>query len=163
MAAPGRYRWLWISLTILALDRASKSAIERFTPEGYVRPLIHGFLNLVHTHNPGIAFGLLADRQSWWLTALLAAGAAGVIVLLVWLLATGRAGGARSQVALSLILGGAAGNLADRLLHGGVIDFLDVHWRNYHWPAFNVADSAITIGALLLAVDLIFPRRSSSN
>lgn len=163
MVAPGRYRWLWISLAILALDRASKSAIERFTPEGYVRPLIDGFLDFVHTHNPGIAFGLLADSHSKWQTALLAAGAAGVIVLLVWLLVTGRAGSTRSQVALSLILGGAAGNLADRLLHGGVIDFVDVHWRNYHWPAFNVADSAITIGALLLAVDLIFPRRSSSN
>ena len=163
MAASGRYRWLWISLAILVADRASKSAIERLTPEGYVLPLVDGFLNLVHTHNPGIAFGLLADSHSKWQTAVLAAGAAGLVLLLCWLLATGRAGGTRSQVALSLILGGAAGNLADRLLHGGVIDFVDVHWRGHHWPAFNVADLAITIGALLLALDLIFPRRSSSN
>jgi len=163
MAAPGRYRWLWISLAILALDRVAKSVVERFTPEGYVRPLIDGLLNLVHTHNPGIAFGLLADSPSKWQTTLLAVSAAGVILLLGWALATGRAGGTRSQVALSCILGGAAGNLADRLLHGGVIDFIDVHWRGHHWPAFNVADSAITIGALLLAVDLIFPRRLSSN
>ena len=159
MASPGRYRWLWISLTILALDRVSKSAVEQFTPEGYVRPLIDGLLNLVHTHNPGIAFGLLANSPSKWQTALLATGAAGVVLLLSWVLATGRAGSARSRVALSLILAGAVGNLADRLIHGGVIDFVDVYWRSHHWPAFNVADSAITIGALLLAVDLLISRR----
>ena len=158
MAAPGRYRWIWISLAVVALDRASKSAIERLTPESHLRPLINGFLNLVHTHNPGIAFSLLADSPSKWQTALLVTGAAGVTAFLCWVLASGRAGSSRSQVALSLILGGAAGNLADRLIHGGVIDFIDVHWRSHHWPAFNVADSAITIGALLLAVDLFFSR-----
>jgi len=163
MGSPNHYRWLWISLVIFALDRATKLAVERLTPEGHLRPLLDGFLNFVHTHNPGIAFGLFADSPSKWQTALLAVSAAGVVLLLGWALATGRAGGTRSQVALSCILGGAAGNLADRLLHGSVIDFIDVHWRGYHWPAFNVADSAITVGALLLALDLVLPRRSSSN
>ena len=163
MGSPNRYRWLLISLAIFALDLATKLAVERFTPEGHVRPLLDGVLNFVHTHNPGIAFGLLADSPSQWQTVLLAVSAAGVVVLIGWALATGRAGGARSQVALSCILGGAAGNLTDRLLHSSVIDFIDVYWRSYHWPAFNVADSAITIGAVLLALDLLLPRRSGAN
>lgn len=163
MGSPNRYRWLWISLVIFILDRATKLAVERLTPEGHFRPLFDGILNFVHTHNPGIAFGLLADSPSTWQTALLAVSAAGVVLLLGWALATGRAGSARNQFALSCILGGAAGNLADRLLHGSVIDFIDVYWRGYHWPAFNLADSAITVGALILAFDLLLPRRPASK
>ena len=140
-------RWLWWSLVTVTADLATKSALEAYTPETYHRVIIPGLLNLVHSHNPGIAFGLLANLSSKWLTVALAASSAVVIGVLAWLLVAGRAGGGRSQIGLALILGGAAGNLIDRLWHGGVTDFIDVRLGSYHWPAFNLADSAITIGA----------------
>jgi signal peptidase II len=159
MASSASARWFWLSLAILAADRATKAVVEAYTPENYRRVLIRGLVTLVHNHNPGIAFGLLADIASKWLTASLVAGSLAVIVLLCWLLATERAGGRRSQAGLALILGGAAGNLLDRLLRGGVTDFFEVRLGSYHWPAFNVADSAITIGAVLVLLELLFARR----
>jgi signal peptidase II len=159
MAGERHARWLWLSLVILAADRASKFAFERYTSENFRHVLVPGFITLVHSHNPGIAFGLLADSRAGWLTALLIAASAIVVALLAWVLTSGRAGGGRSAAGLALILGGAAGNLTDRLLHGGVTDFFEVHLGSFHWPAFNVADSAITIGALLVLLDLLLNRR----
>jgi signal peptidase II len=159
MPAKRQVRWLWLSLAILAADRASKFAIEHYTSETFHHVLVPGFITLVHSQNPGIAFGMFADSHSRWLTVLLIAAAAIVIVLLIWLLSTGRAGGRRSDAGVALILGGAAGNLTDRLLHGGVTDFFEVHAGSFHWPAFNLADSAITIGALLVLLDLLLDRR----
>jgi signal peptidase II len=159
MAGERHARWLWLSLVVLAADRASKFAFERYTSESFHHMLVPGFITLVHSHNSGIAFGLLADSRSGWLTALLIAASAIVIALLVWVLSTGRAGGGRGDAGVALILGGAAGNLTDRLIHGGVTDFFEVHLGSFHWPAFNVADSAITIGALLVLLDLLLDRR----
>lgn len=148
-------RWIWLSLAIVAADRASKAAIEIFTPDGYRRPVVRHFIYLVHARNPGIAFGIFSDSPSGWLIALLIAGAGIVICALAWLLVSGHAGGKLSQAGIALILGGATGNLTDRLLHGGVTDFFEVLFGSYHYPAFNVADSAIAVGAALVILELL--------
>src|ERR1700716_1346530 len=163
-------RWLWLSFGVLAADRATKLAIEHYTSEFFRFPIFSDIVILVHNQNPGIAFGVFSNSSSPWLAPLLLVGlglvlvfflwllvsSALVMALLVWLLATGRAGGSLAHAGLALILGGAAGNALDRLIHGGVTDFLEVRLGTYRWPAFNVADSAISIGAVLVLVELLF-------
>ena len=149
-------RWLWVSFGVLAADRATKFAIEHYTSEFFRFPIFSDIVILVHNQNPGIAFGVFSNSSSPWLAPLLLVSSALVIALLVWLLATGRAGGSLAHAGLALILGGAAGNALDRLIHGGVTDFLEVRLGTYRWPAFNVADSAISIGAVLVLVELLF-------
>lgn len=150
----------WIGLAILALgalaaDQASKYAVEKFTSTGSLRILIPGVLNLVHTSNPGVAFGLFADSPIPWLSPLLILFSAAVIGLLLWLLATGRAGGLLGECGLALILGGAAGNVFDRMLRRSVTDFIDFHVGSHHWYTFNLADSAIVLGASLVVLELL--------
>jgi signal peptidase II len=156
-------RWLWLTLAVLVTDRASKFAVERLTTESFRRPLIPGFADLVHSVNAGIAFGLFSQPPSKWVTFLLVLSSAVVILLLVWLLWNGRAGNVESQIGIALIAGGAAGNLLDRLLHGGVTDFLELRARSFRWPAFNLADSAITIGAGLIILELLSGERHASR
>jgi signal peptidase II len=155
--------WLWLSFGVLAADRATKFAIEHFTSEFFRRPIFSDIVILVHNQNPGIAFGVFSNSSSPWLAPLLLVSSALVIALLVWLLVAGRAGGSLAQAGLALILGGAAGNALDRLIHGGVTDFLEVRLGTYRWPAFNVADSAISIGAVLVLVELLFGGRHRSD
>jgi signal peptidase II len=149
-------RWLWLSFGVLAADRATKFAIEHYTSELFRFPIFSDIVILVHNQNPGIAFGVFSNSSSPWLAPLLLVSSALVMALLVWLLATGRAGGSLAHAGLALILGGAAGNALDRLIHGGVTDFLEIRLGTYRWPAFNVADSAISIGAVLVLVELLF-------
>jgi len=156
-------RWLWLSFGVLAADRATKFAIEHYTSEFFRFPIFSDIVILVHNQNPGIAFGVFSNSSSPWLAPLLLVSSALVIALLVWLLATGRAGGSLAHAGLALILGGAAGNALDRLIHGGVTDFLEVRLGTYRWPAFNVADSAISIGAVLVLVELLFGGRHRSD
>jgi signal peptidase II len=160
-------RWLWLSLAVIAVDRATKFAIERYTSLFFRHSIVSDVVVLVHNQNPGIAFGVLSDSRSPWLSPVLAASALAVIAVLIWMTVTGRAGGALAQSGLALILGGAAGNALDRLIHGGVTDFLEVGIGPYRWPAFNAADSAITIGAALVFYELFFgarrPRRDRSE
>jgi signal peptidase II len=149
-------RWLWVSAAVIAADRATKYAVERYTSPFFRRPIISDVVVLVHSQNPGIAFGVFSDSSSPWLAPVLLVTAAAVMVFLVWMIVTSRAGGSLAECGLALILGGAAGNALDRVMHGGVTDFLEVRLWKYVWPAFNVADSAITIGALLLFYELFF-------
>jgi signal peptidase II len=149
-------RWLWVSLAVLAADRATKYAIERYTSPLYRHSVVSDIVLLVHSENPGIAFSIFSNSKSPWLAPLLIVSSTAVIVLLAWMIVTNRAGGALAQCGLALILGGAAGNVLDRVIHGGVTDFLEVRLWTYIWPAFNVADSAITIGALLVLFELLF-------
>jgi len=151
--------WLWVSLAVLAADRATKFAIERYTNPFFRHSIVSDIVVLVHSQNPGIAFGVFSNSSSHWLAPLLVLGSAVVMVLLVWMIVTGRAGGALAQCGLALILGGAAGNALDRVIHGGVTDFLEVRLWTYRWPAFNAADSAITIGAILVLFELLFGDR----
>ena len=147
-------RWLWVSLAVLAADRAAKFAIERTSPF-FRRSIVSDIVVLVHIQNPGIAFSMFSESKSAWLAPLLIASSVAVMILLVWMMVTGRAGGALAQCGLALILGGAAGNALDRVIHGGVTDFLEVRLWTYIWPAFNLADSAITIGAILVLFELL--------
>ena len=159
MAGRLNFRWAWIPVAIIAADQATKLAVHHLTPEEYLRPVIPGLLNLVHRHNPGVAFGLLADAESPLLRVVLLLFAVAAVSTLTWLLATDRAGEARSRAGLAMILGGAAGNALDRILHHGVVDFIDFHIGARHWPAFNVADSCIVIGAGLVILELLFEKQ----
>jgi signal peptidase II len=152
-------RWLWVSAAVIAADRATKYAIERYTGPFYRHSIISDVVVLVHSQNPGIAFGVFSNSSSPWLAPILLILAAAVMVFLVWMIVTNRAGGALAECGLALILGGAAGNALDRVIHGGVTDFLEVRLWKYIWPAFNAADSAITIGAALLFYELLFGAR----
>src|SRR5262249_7194178 len=107
-----------------------------------------------HANNTGVAFGLLADSRSAWVPPLLIAISAAVMGFLFWMLSTGRAGGRRGRVGMALVLGGACGNLLDRVSRHGVTDFIDLHIGNYHWYTFNIADSAIVVGAGLILLEL---------
>jgi len=155
--------WLWLAVAVLAADRATKFAIERLTAEGFRRPLVPNFADLVHSVNAGIAFGLFSDAASKWISFLLVVSSAAVILLLVWLLLAGHAGRVASQAGIALIAGGAAGNLLDRLIHGGVTDFLELRAGNFRWPAFNLADSAITVGAALIIFELLTAESHASR
>jgi signal peptidase II len=152
-------RWLWLSLAAVAVDRATKFAIERYTSPFFRRSIVSDVVVLVHNQNPGIAFGVFSDSSSPWLTPVLLTSSALVMAFLAWMIVKGRAGGALATSGLALILGGAAGNALDRVIHGGVTDFLEVRLWKYAWPAFNAADSAITIGAILVLYELFFDAR----
>jgi len=155
MPLPARLRWLWLTLAVVIFDRATKAWFEARTAEGWHHELIHNFIYLVHSKNPGIAFGVLADSASPVLRMLLIAGSGAVIVVIAWLLVAGKGASAMGAAGLALLLGGAAGNVTDRIFHGAVTDFFEVWFGSYRYPAFNVADSAITIGAILIILDLI--------
>ena len=163
-----RRGWLFafLAVVVLVADQLSKHAVEAWTAAGTSRTLIPGLLNFVHSTNPGVAFGLLADSNSTWRTPLLIFFDVAVIGLIAWLLATNRAGGLLGQIGMTLILGGAAGNVLDRILHRSVTDFIDFHVGGYHWYTFNLADSAIVIGAALVILELLHdwqhPRREQA-
>jgi signal peptidase II len=160
---PARLRWLWLTLGVVLLDRATKAWFESQTVEGWRRELIHHFVYLVHSRNPGIAFGVLADSASTGTRIVLILGSIGVIAVLAWLLVASRSGGGWSAAGLALLLGGATGNVTDRILHGAVTDFFEVWLGTYRYPAFNVADSAITIGAALIILDVLFGAKDGSQ
>ena len=139
---------------VLFLDQGTKALVVARFAEHTIVPVIPGFFRLVRAENTGMAFGLFSDSSSpfaFWLLTLVSAAVLGVIAFLLWKDRTySRFGG----VGLAIILGGAAGNVVDRLVRGKVIDFLDFYLGRHHWPAFNLADSAIVIGAALLLLDL---------
>jgi signal peptidase II len=159
MNFPTRLRWVWLSLAVVFLDRASKAWIETQTSESWRHEVIRNFVYLVHSRNPGIAFSLFANSNSPVLRILLIVGALVIIGVIAWLLIASKNLGALNAAGLALLLGGATGNLTDRILHGAVTDFLEVFLGAYRWPAFNVADSAITVGAILLIFDVLFSRQ----
>jgi signal peptidase II len=160
----------WYSLALIALgalvaDQVSKYVVEKTISVGPDRGhvIIPGLVTLVHTSNPGVAFGLGAESTAPWMAPLLILFSVAVIALLVWLLATNRAGGWFGQCGLALILGGAVGNVLDRVLRHSVTDFIDFHIGGYHWYTFNLADSAIVIGAGLVVLELFRDWRHASQ
>jgi signal peptidase II len=161
MIHTSRLRWLTLTFVAVFLDRLSKAAIEAKTDEGWRHELIHKFIYLVHSKNPGIAFSLFADTNSPWVRYLLVGGSLVVIAILAWYLVAGSQVSGRVAAGVALLMGGATGNLTDRILHGGVTDFFEVWFGSYRYPAFNVADSAITIGAILILSDVLFPARNT--
>ena len=148
-----------LSAAVVVLDRISKLWVEATISPYETIPVIPGFFDLIYTRNRGIAFGLFADAEGQLRPVLLIGVALAVlcaVAVLIWRLP--RRPDPRHRwlpAALGLILGGAAGNLYDRIVYGSVTDFLDVYVGDWHWPAFNVADSAITTGALLLVLESV--------
>ncbi len=144
------------ALVVILLDQVSKYVVLRAIELHESIPLISGIFSLVHTRNRGMAFGLLnrpgSDFSFYFLVG---ATFAAVVLLLFWFTRL-KDGEGKLVLGLSLILGGAIGNLIDRLRLGEVIDFLDFHIGPYHWPAFNIADSAITVGTFWIVIILLF-------
>ncbi len=149
-AGGGLLPWLAWSLIVLMVDQFTKVLILGYYQLGD-QTQVASFFNVVRVHNSGAAFSFLANSGGWqrWFFTGFGLLAAGVIV---WLLRS-HAGQKLFAFALASILGGAVGNVIDRVLYGYVVDFLDFHWRGWHFPAFNVADSAITLGAACLILD----------
>lgn len=146
----GMLQWLGLAFIILIVDQFTKVLIVGYYQLGDGTP-ITSFFNVVRAHNSGAAFSFLAGASGWqrWFFTVIGLLAAAVIL---WLLKS-HSGQKLFSFALSCILGGAIGNVIDRVRHGYVVDFLDFYWRGWHFPAFNVADSAITIGAACLILD----------
>jgi len=150
--------WLLAACVIVALDQASKLYVDQaFSYAERVR-LLPGFFDLTLLYNPGAAFSFLADANGWqrWLFTILAVAAS---IFIVWLMHRHR-GEARFNLALALVLGGAIGNVIDRSVYGHVVDFLLFYWRDWYFPAFNVADISISTGAALLILDELLRARA---
>jgi signal peptidase II len=146
---------------IVALDQATKWIVDQGMPLHQSIPIIPGFLSLTHVRNTGAAFGMLASPSPGLRSAFLLLFSTLAIGLILWIWIRDRRAGTLHVSALAMVLGGALGNLIDRMRLGAVIDFVDVYWREYHWPAFNVADSAITVGVALLLLRLLSQPRNA--
>ena len=149
--------WLWLSLVVIGLDQATKFLVTRFF-ELYERVEVLPVLDFTLLHNTGAAFSLLADAPGWQRWFFIGLAGAVSVLLTVWIWRTPR-GEKLLPLALALILGGAVGNVIDRIVHGYVVDFIHAHWGDAYFPAFNIADSAITIGAALLIIDAFREKR----
>ena len=150
-ASFGKSRYMFITVLVLALDQLSKYWVARALGDGDDLHLIRGLLKFSYTENPGIAFGMLGREDLKWV---LVAVSLVAITVVVYYLARTPASNKLLLWSLALLAAGISGNLIDRIRMGRVIDFIEVYYRDYHWPIFNVADSAITIGAALMAIEL---------
>ena len=150
MSARRALPWFTLALGVIALDQVTKQWVLATLVEGHANEVLP-FLNLVLVHNPGAAFSILSDGSGWQRGFFI--GVAVIASAWIAYLLFRYPNRTLFSVALALILGGALGNVIDRVIFGAVIDFIDVHVAGYHWPAFNVADSAITCGAMLLVID----------
>jgi signal peptidase II len=152
-----------IAAGVFALDRITKLAVNAYISEWDTYTIIPGFFNLIHAENPGAAFSMFAQSPSEWrrFILILVSGAAAVLIAtLLW--RPGRLGDTRlARTGLALVLGGSTGNLYDRIVHETVTDFLDAYAGTLHWPAFNVADSAITIGVALIILEMVRSHRAA--
>jgi signal peptidase II len=156
----GRLSWLWLTLLVLVIDQASKVYFDSALQMYQQVVIIPDYFSWTLAYNTGAAFSFLADSAGWqrWLFALIAVVVSAVLV--VWLKRLGR-DDTWLAIALALILGGALGNLYDRIAYRHVIDFILVHWQNrWYFPAFNFADSAICVGAVMLALDMFKSKKS---
>jgi len=153
-------KWLWVTVVVLLLDQGSKLRVDDAMALHEPVRLLPS-LALTKSYNTGAAFSFLDDASGWqrWFFSALAVVVCGI--LFAWLRRL-HAAEWRTALGLALILGGAIGNLIDRILHGYVIDFIDVYYRTWHFATFNVADSAISIGAALLLLDVLLGRGSKT-
>ena len=150
----GASNWLWLGMVTIALDQWTKSLIvDRF--DEFDRIVLLPVLEIMRLHNEGAAFSFLSNAGGWQRWVFIGLAVAVSAAILVWLRRLPAIGQALLAAGLSLILGGALGNVIDRVIHGHVIDFIRVHYEEHYFPAFNVADSAITIGAALIVLDTL--------
>ena len=146
-------RWLWLSLLVILLDQGSKQIVEATLQLGEVQVLLP-FFNLTLAYNPGAAFSFLSDQGGWQRWFFIALAFVVTTVMLVWLSRL-KAEERWTALALALIVGGALGNVIDRILFGHVIDFIQLHYAGFYWPAFNVADSSIFVGVAIMLLDAL--------
>jgi len=161
-------KWLWLTLLVIALDLGSKAVISHYFGLHETMAVIPGWFNLTLAHNSGAAFSFLANESGWqrWFFAIIALVVSTIIFFWIKRL---QAHERWMAIALALILGGALGNLWDRLTLGYVVDFLDFYYQSgsqfsaRHWPAFNIADAAISIGAVMLIIDAFVSKEQKKN
>lgn len=147
--------WLIVSVVVIALDQLTKAWVLSSLPEYTAIPVIEGVWNWYRTYNTGAAFSFLSDAGGWqkYFFVVLAVAISGLLAS--WLRRTAR-GDWKTALPYALVIGGALGNVIDRLLHGHVVDFIQWHWQDHYWPAFNLADSAIVAGAVGIALVGLF-------
>ena len=155
---PNALSWLTVSALVLILDQLTKAWVLTSLPEYTAIPVIEGFWNWYRTYNTGAAFSFLSEAGGWqkYFFVVLAVAITGLLGF--WLSRTPRRDW-KTALPYALVIGGAIGNVIDRLLHGHVVDFIQWHWRDYYWPAFNIADAAIVVGAVAIAVFGVFVTR----
>lgn len=146
-------KWFSLSFVVIGLDQITKAAAEATLKFGQPEP-IWPFLNFTLLYNTGAAFSFLADAGGWQRWFLIVLAVVVCSILLVWLVRL-KPGQTWLATSLSLILGGAISNVIDRIIYGHVIDFIDFYYQNWHWPAFNIADTAISIGAMMLLLEAL--------
>ena len=155
-------RWLWLAPLVIVVDQLTKLAILQNLPYGGPGINVLPVFNIVHVYNTGAAFSFLADQAGWqrWFFALFA-----IVVSLVMLVALRRQAASLwwSNCAFVLVIGGAIGNLIDRLAYGHVVDFLLFYWQTHTFPAFNIADCAITVGAIMIVLEGLFKKPASQS
>ena len=159
----GKLPWLWLTVLVFVLDQASKFYFEGALNLYQQIVVIPDLFSWTLAYNTGAAFSFLAGQSGWqrWLFALIAIAVS--VVLVIWLKRL-KPNETWLAIALALVLGGALGNLVDRVLFGHVIDFILVHWQNrWYFPAFNLADSAITVGAIMLVIDMFTSKQSGES
>ncbi|MBB1089318.1 signal peptidase II [Lysobacter sp. SG-8] len=160
---PDALAWLLVSVLVIVLDQWTKAWVLSSLPEYTAVPVIDGFWNWYRTYNTGAAFSFLSDAGGWqkYFFTALAFGICGLLGY--WLSRTPRRDW-RTALPYVLVIGGAIGNVIDRLMHGHVVDFIQWHWRDlYYWPAFNIADSAIVVGAVGIALHGLFSGRRDAK
>ncbi len=157
-----KYHFL-IAALVVVFDRLAKWVVDKNIALHESVAVVPGFFHLTHVENRGAAFGLFAESPSEWKIAVLVLFSLVALVVVSALLWKNSHAMTTTGVGLALILGGALGNLWDRLLSGQVVDFLDFYVGSYHWPAFNLADSAIVVGALLLVSEILFSKSPSEQ
>jgi len=167
MSVPHRLRWLALTLLVVFLDRATKAWIESRPVSYFPHDVIPGYFSIIFSRNPGIAFSFFSNSSGMGTRIFLIVGSLLIIALIAWLLVAGQDASRVNAAGLALLLGGAAGNLTDRIVHGAVTDFLQVWLPFLHlalfnpWPTFNLADTAVSIGAILLIADVLLHPHSA--
>jgi signal peptidase II len=146
---------IWLPIVIVVLDQVTKAAVRAMLPLHASVTVVPGFVDFTHVRNTGAAFGILNAADFPFKATLLAAVAIGALIAVGRYALTLAHEQLMARIGLALIIGGAAGNLLDRIIIGSVVDFVDVYWRTYHFWAFNVADSAITVGVTIVILDMI--------
>ena len=162
-ATPPRRLEFWLPTVIVAMDQLSKAMVRAMVPLHESVTIVPGLVDFTHVRNSGAAFGILNLAEFPFKTVLIAVIATAALIGVGMYAASLAHHQLIARIGLALIIGGAAGNLLDRIVVGSVVDFVDVYWRSYHFWAFNVADSAISVGVAIMILDMFGVERRSSN
>ncbi len=155
--------YLLVFVSALGLDIVTKHMVQQNMLLHQTIPIIPGLFNLTYIENPGAAFGLLADMPPFWRSLFFITASMVALCFIVIMFFKCSPDEIWNRTALTLIMAGAIGNLIDRLRLGAVVDFIDVYWRNSHWPAFNLADTAISVGVGVLLLDLLLNKKAAAD